>query len=200
MHFSALHSLPARRALARCSLLAALLPAGLAAIPAHAEAPAPAVTTQRFETRFMGDMIDHHAMAVHMGTLCLAKAVHPELRALCENIVTTQRQEIATLTQWLQAWYGVPHRVHHHGEMPAGHEVGMDKLAALNQAEFEINFMEQMIRHHRMAVVKGSQCVARAHHVPLQNLCEDMVSAQLAEIRQMQTWLCQWYGRCRRPA
>lgn len=191
---------PARRALARWCLLAAVLPAALATQPAHAEAPAPATATQRFETRFMDDMIDHHMMAVRSGTLCLGRAVHPALRAQCETIVMTQQQEIATMTQWLQAWYGVPHRPHHHGEMPAGHEVAIDKLAALSQAEFEIAFMEQMIRHHRMAIVKSSQCVARAAHVALQDLCADIVRAQLAEIGQMQDWLCQWYGRCRRAS
>jgi uncharacterized protein (DUF305 family) len=161
----------------------------------RADAPAPDEATRTFETRFMHEMVEHHMMAVHMGMICLDKAVHQELRAMCQDIVTTQQQEIATMEQWLSAWYGVTHQAH---DMPPGHHVRMEKLASLSNAEFEIAFLREMIRHHRTAVVKASQCVERAYHEQLQDMCSEIVSAQLAEIGQMEDWLCQWYGICRR--
>jgi uncharacterized protein (DUF305 family) len=160
----------------------------------RAEAPAPDQATRQFEVRFMDEMIEHHMMAVQMGTICLDKAVHQELRAMCQEIVTTQQAEIATMRGWLATWYGMTHQAH---DMPPGHHVRMEKLAMLSNAEFEIAFMREMIRHHRMAVVKASQCIARAYHEQLQDMCSDIVTAQLAEIRQMEEWLCQWYGICR---
>ena len=33
-------------------------------------------------------------------------------------------------------------------------------------------------------------------HEDLVSMCQDIIAAQLAEIDQMQTWLCQWYDRC----
>ena len=54
-----------------------------------------------------------------------------------------------------------------------------------------------MIRHHRTGVVKAAQCVGRAVHAELQDLCAGIVRTQLAEIEQMQAWLCAWYGLCR---
>jgi uncharacterized protein (DUF305 family) len=160
---------------------------------AHANAPAPDQAAARFEVRFMQEMIDHHTMAVHMSHMCHAKAVHQELRAMCEEIITEQQQEIDTMQQWLATWYGISNyepRMQH----GAGH---MNKLAMLNNAEFEIEFMKQMIRHHRMAVVMASQCVDRASHPQLQEACEDMITSQIDEIRTMQEWLCNWYGICR---
>ena len=142
----------------------------------------------------MENMIDHHAMAVHMGEMCLAKAVHQELRAMCQEIVTSQQQEIATMQQWLNAWYGI---ANYQPEMTPGHMNQMEKMSMLSGAEFEIEFMQMMIRHHRMAVVKGSQCIARAYHDELQDMCTDIVTTQLAEIKQMEEWLCNWYGMCR---
>jgi uncharacterized protein (DUF305 family) len=165
-----------------------------AGLPARANAPAPEPATAEYEVRFMEDMIEHHMMAVHMSEVCLAKAVHPELRQLCEQIIAVQQQEIATMEQWLAAWYGVSNHEH---RMNPGHHHRMEKLAALSGASFEIEFMKEMIRHHRMAVVKASQCAERAYHDALQDLCEGMASSQLAEIRQMEDWLCAWYGLCR---
>lgn len=35
-----------------------------------------------------------------------------------------------------------------------------------------------------------------AEHRELLRLCRSIVMTQLREIRQMQMWLCRWYGEC----
>lgn len=179
---------------ARCLAALAAVIFTIASQPAQASAPAPDQSTRQFETRFMQNMIEHHMMAVHMANLCLAKAVHQELRAACQDMVTMQQQEIGLMRQWLAEWYGI---MNHEPSMNPGHHNRMEKLSMLNNSEFEIEFMRQMIRHHKTALVKGSQCVDRAYHEELQDMCAEMVSMQLAEIEQMQEWLCTWYGMCR---
>jgi uncharacterized protein (DUF305 family) len=67
----------------------------------------------------------------------------------------------------------------------------------LNGAEFEIAFMEMMIKHHEKAIREGQHCGDTAYHAELRELCENIIRTQSAEITQMQTWLCQWYGECR---
>jgi uncharacterized protein (DUF305 family) len=113
---------------------------------------------------------------------------------MCQDIVTTQQQEIGTMRDWLATWYGISD---YQPQMNPGKEKQMEKLAMLNNAEFEIEFMKQMIRHHKTAVVNASQCVQRAYHTELEDMCENIITAQLAEIRQMKDWLCRWYGICR---
>lgn len=162
-------------------------------MPASAAQPAPDQSATQYEVRFMQEMIDHHSMAVQMGTMCLERAVHQELRAMCQEIISAQQQEISTMQQWLLSWYGVSYQPSMNGGMRAQ----MEKLSMLNNAEFEIEFMQQMIRHHKMAIVKASQCLDKAYHPQLQDMCQNIVSAQLAEIRKMQEWLCRWYGMCR---
>lgn len=73
----------------------------------------------------------------------------------------------------------------------------MPHLSRLSGADFEIAFMDMMIRHHAAAVREGEMCQARAYHAQLIDLCRNIVSTQSAEIAQMETWLCQWYRRCR---
>ena len=137
--------MPARRPvhplawLAQCAMLLSLALAGAAS---HADAAAPDASTAGYEVRFMEDMVHHHRMAVHMSDLCLTRAVHPDLQALCLRMKTAQQQEIATMTQWLAAWYGLAAGPH---EMNPGHHRRMEKLAALSGADFEIEFMQQMI-------------------------------------------------------
>jgi uncharacterized protein (DUF305 family) len=158
----------------------------------RAAGPAPDNATARYEVRFLEGMIDHHAMAVHMGEMCLQKSIHPELKTLCQNIVSSQAQQIQQMQSWLQSWYGISFQP----QMTTGEMQQMQRLASMSGAEFEIEFMERMIRHHWKAVVEGSQCIDRAHHQELVNLCENIVLTQTAEIQQMRTWLCQWYGVC----
>lgn len=79
-------------------LIALTLTVGLLAAtpaPARADNPAPSKATAKYEIDFMEGMIDHHFMAVQMPQICVGKAVHEELRGLCQNIITTQQQELA---------------------------------------------------------------------------------------------------------
>lgn len=156
-------------------------------------APAPTRSAANFEIKFMTDMIDHHHMAVMMAEMCIGEAIHPELRALCEEIRSTQLAEIAEMQGWLQDWYGVTYQP----MMKPGDQKMMERLAALSGAEFEIAFMEMMIKHHEKAIKEGRHCLDNAYHTELRELCENIISTQSVEIAQMETWLCRWYGECR---
>jgi uncharacterized protein (DUF305 family) len=158
-----------------------------------ASAPAPSPSTSNFEIKFMTGMIDHHHMAVMMAEMCIAEAIHPELRSLCESIRTAQMAEIEEMRAWLQNWYDITYEP----AMKPGDEKMMERLASLNGAEFEIAFMEMMIKHHEKAIKEGRHCLDKAYHTELRELCENIIRTQSAEIAQMQTWLCQWYGECR---
>jgi uncharacterized protein (DUF305 family) len=155
---------------------------------APAAEPAPDPATAKYEIRFMSKMIDHHAMAIMMAEMCVDRAIHAELEALCMEIIETQTAEIETMQAWLRDWY----RVDHEPDV----RQPMKRLANLGGAEFEVVFMEMMIRHHARAVREGSRCVERAYHPELIQMCEAIVGTQIEEIRILRTWLCDWYGSC----
>lgn len=165
----------------------------VAAVPAAtANEPAPDRATARYEVRFMTGMIDHHHMALMMAELCEGRVVHPELLALCEQIKTAQMAEFEEMQSWLMDWYGVQHEP----QMSPGMMRQREHMASLEGTEFEIEFMTVMIRHHWRAVVEARQCERRVYHQALRELCENIISAQLAEIAQMQTWFRELYGIC----
>jgi uncharacterized protein (DUF305 family) len=157
-----------------------------------ADAPAPERHVAKFEVRFMEMMIDHHAMATEMATLCLTKATRSELGDLCQTMIEDQQSEIAMMQSWLSDWYGITHEP----KMDARDRRQLEKLAALEGPSFDIEFMTMMIGHHWTAIQRSMQCVGRATHDELEQLCETMIKTQLDEIFQMRQWLCDWYGLC----
>lgn len=159
---------------------------------AKGDAPAPRPNQAQYELRFLTGMIDHHAMAVMMGMICEERAIHEELRELCHEIVTAQSAEIEIMQGWLQDWFGVTHEP----QMKPGDKKQMANLAGRSGAEFEIEFMTMMIRHHEKAIREGVHCLDRAYHSELADLCESIIATQAEEIALMEQWLCEWYEVC----
>lgn len=154
--------------------------------------PAPRQSQSRFEVSFMQDMIDHHNMAVMMADLCMQRALHEELRELCEEMAASQSAEIEEMQAWLHDWYGI----NYEPQMTRQMQRQLTSLARLRGKKFEIAFMEMMIEHHSTAIKEGRQCVRKAHHDELIELCENIIGTQSMEIVLMEMWLCDWYHRC----
>ncbi len=144
----------------------------------------------RFDVRFLQETIGHHMMAVDMARLSVEKAINPDLRDLSQNIITTQNQEIETMQSWLKDWYGLSYEP----EMASGDRRMLDRMANLNGADFEIDFMQEMTNHHKTMLSDAVPCVSRAGHSELSDLCQNIAKSQSSEIDQMQTWLSERYG------
>lgn len=173
-------------------LLVALISVVFLVSPAVADEPARSEAKAEYEIEVMKFFIDHHTMAMEMAEMCVAKAVHEDLRDLCKEIIESQREEVNSLGTWLTRWYGIEHEP----EMTSGDMRVLEKLAALSGEPFEIEFMKEMSRHHATGVAKGKECVKRVEHDELRSLCHNVVGVQAKEIRIMKRWLCKWYDIC----
>ncbi len=63
--------------------------------------PSPQMSAARFEKMFLQSMPDHHNMAVQTSQICLEKTQRPELRGLCQQIITSQQRETGIMQGWL---------------------------------------------------------------------------------------------------
>lgn len=63
----------------------------------------------------------------------------------------------------------------------------------------ELRFLQGMIDHHQMAVDMANDCLAKASTPAVLALCEAIITAQTAEIEQMQAWLLAWYNVAYEP-
>jgi uncharacterized protein (DUF305 family) len=114
---------------------------------------------------FMSGMIPHHAQAVVMAGWAPSHGARKDVAIFCERIVVGQRDEIATMQQWLQD-RGLPvpdatstrHRMKMNGMEHDMLMPGMltdEEMAALDRArgpEFDRLFLTGMIRHHQGAI------------------------------------------------
>ena len=105
--------------------------------------------------------------------------------------ITVQNQEIEQMQTWLQEWYGITYEP----QLSTGDMASMQRLDQFTGAEYEIRFMQSMIRHHWAAVREAETCLDRAEHQDLLQLCQNIKTVQLSEIEQMQIWLEEWYDR-----
>ena len=56
---------------------------------------------QAFDTLWLQMMIDHHEGAIQMAEQVKAESTNPQVIALADAIITTQKKEIATMTSFL---------------------------------------------------------------------------------------------------
>ena len=137
-------------------------------------------------------MIPHHAQAVEMSDMMLAKPDLPaEVTALATKIRNAQAPEIETMTGWLKEW-NVPAMMSDHSGHGMGGMVdpqGLEKLKAAQGTEAVRLFLEQMIGHHEGAIDMAQQEIGAGKHPGSIQLSRDIVTSQEAEIAQMKEML-----------
>ncbi len=169
--------------------VAAVLAASLAflLVPA-AQASGP---KSRAERAFLTEMVSHHSMAIDMAEMAQEKATHPELKAMADEIISSQSAERKSMQSWLKRWYGKRAKpVMSHGDMMMMEE--LEKAAT--PAEFEVRFMALMTMHHTQAVERARAIRSGPIHSQTRKLARDIIRAQDREIEQMRSWLAAWYG------
>ena len=117
------------------------------------------------DVHFMAGMIGHHSQAILMAGWAPTHGASPMVRTLCDRIINAQRDEIATMQQWLRdrqqsvpeaspmgmkmVMDGVEHTMLMPGMLT---EEQLKQLDAARGKEFDQLFLTFMIQHHRGAV------------------------------------------------
>lgn len=154
------------------------------------------------DVAFMRGMIHHHAQALVMSEMAPTHGAGDRLRTLTARIITSQRDEIALMTDWLEdRGLEAPH-VEPDGTMPHAHAMepmpGMltdEEMADLDAArgiEFEQKFLTYMILHHQGALTMVEELLATpgaAQNETTFRLASDIGADQTSEIERMRTML-----------
>ncbi|MFM8535312.1 MAG: DUF305 domain-containing protein [Acidimicrobiia bacterium] len=184
---------------------------------AGAQSPAPPVVYQTppglgqfpytdADVEFMSGMIPHHAQAVIMAGWAATRGARKDVAVLCERIVVGQRDEIASMQQWLRdRGRPVPDAgsTRHKMKMANGMEHDMlmpgmmsdEQMAALEKArgpEFDRLFLEGMIRHHQGAIDMVTELFkshGAAQDEVIYRFASDVQADQEIEIARMQKML-----------
>lgn len=159
--------------------------------------------SETIDAHFIEQMIPHHEDAITMAKLAQTKAQRPEVKQLAQNIIDSQGKEINEMKAWYKEWFGrdLPtgeNVMSQHGMMGNnGMHMGMmgneTDITRLEQAEdFDVAFVEDMIPHHKMAVMMASMLRNGTQRPEMKKLTDDIITAQTNEIDQMRRWLQVW--------
>lgn len=161
----------------------------------------PAGDANAADVMFVQMMIPHHEQAVEMSRLAPGRASDPRVLDLATRIEAAQDPEIEQMRGMLERW-DVPEMMDHsgHGGMEGMESMGMagmvseedlDTLAASSGAEFDQRFLEHMIEHHRGAIDMAEDAIRDGADPELRTLLDAIVTAQEAEIAEMEAILAE---------
>lgn len=154
----------------------------------------PDADKQPYDLQFIDTMIQHHQAAIVMAKMVLAKSKNQEFRKFAQKVITIQEAEIEKMEAWRDQWYQfkldainmkLPGMADSMRRM-VGKE--MDKLENAEGKEFDEQFLEMMIPHHRGAVLMAKDALEKAEHTEIKKTAENIISSQEAEIEQMKNW------------
>jgi uncharacterized protein (DUF305 family) len=158
----------------------------------------PDAAKQPYDAQFLDTMTHHHQGAVDMAKMVLAKSQNEELKKFAQKIIEDQQKEITQMKDWREKWYaGKPAAMNM--EMPGMADSmkmmsgdGMKKWEAMSGKDFDIHFLDMMIPHHEGAVTMSKEALNKAEHAEIKTLAQSIITAQEAEIKQMNDWKAKW--------
>lgn len=184
-------------------LASALVLGACAGSPASTSTPSPVVSAQESnpaitaevnasDLMFVEMMIPHHEQAGEMALLAPTHGANPEVLALAAKIASAQGPEIEQMRAMLDRW-GVSEMMSHTGHQMDGmvSASGLKDLDEASGAEFDRLFLTYMIGHHEGAIAMAQDPLVNGDDAELNALLKAIVSAQNAEIEQMNMMLQQ---------
>lgn len=161
---------------------------------------------------FAQDMSVHHQQAVTMATLAREHAADVAVRQLAFDIETNQRDQIGRMQGWLSMW-GQPAQAvgplmtwmtadggHDHTAPAAGASSGglmpgmatsaeMSRLQSLRGPEFDVYFLQLMLRHHEGGAPMAEYGATHAALPAVRELAKNMLGSQRSESDLMRSML-----------
>lgn len=146
---------------------------------------------------FIDSMIEHHNSAIMVAEIALEQSEREEIQQLSEEIISAQEAEIEQLRTWRDEWYpDAPQTdmsvILDRMDM-GGMGTGDDAMQMLRDAEdFDIMFIDMMTAHHESAIQMARDIQETTERPELQQLADEIITAQQAEIDQMREWRAEW--------
>ena len=154
---------------------------------ASSAAPNPQQQHNQADVVFLENMIPHHAQAIAMSQAAGNQATSPQVKGLATRIETEQTPQAQQMSDLLTAWGTAT---------PATASVGTagglghgQTAVTMSGATFDRMFLQVMIVHHQDAVTMSQTELAQGNNPATRNLAQQIISAQQAEISEMQALL-----------
>lgn len=148
---------------------------------------------QNIDQHFIVQMIPHHEGAIDMATIALERSKRPEVLSLANGIIEAQTRENEDMRAWYADWFGSAPPAGGMGMQMHGMTGDATSLQSVSDADFDREFLTQMIPHHEMAIMMASMLKA-SERPEMLTLADQIITSQAREIDMMRGWLQEWYG------
>ncbi len=143
-----------------------------------------------YDAQFIDGMTIHHKGAVSMAEQALKEGQRPEIKQLAQDIIATQNSEVEQMAAWRKQWY--PDLATTAG---TGGHMGDMELSSDTSIPFDQRFITAMIGHHNGAIVMAKEALTKAEHGEIKQLAQNIITAQEAEVKQLQEWQQAWFAQ-----
>ncbi len=148
-----------------------------------------ATSNAPYDAQFIDSMIEHHSGAITMAQDALKQSERPEIKQLAETIIRDQEKEVEQMRTWRQQWY--PDLAPTGG---MGMDMGDMTVGGDASQPYDQRFITAMIAHHNGAISMARDAQQNAERQEIKDLAGLIITAQEAEIQQMQQWQKEWFG------
>ncbi|RKT57298.1 DUF305 domain-containing protein [Saccharothrix australiensis] len=155
---------------------------------------------------FAQDMAVHHLQGITMANTARDKTADPAIRQLAFDIESTQLEQVGRMKGWLTLW-GAPEQsvdgthmawmesASHHSSSSNGGTSGLmpgmatsdelAKLRSLSGTEFDVYFLQLMLRHHEGGAPMAQYAATHAGLPVVRTLADNMLKSQAGESTYM---------------
>jgi uncharacterized protein (DUF305 family) len=164
------------------------------------------VQQAEFDQLYIDMMIPHHTSIIALAQAALPHLTDPRLKEMARSIMNAQTDENTQLTAWRNAWYGSGEPAMDEASMnqmleamPVGtmDEMMLEMDAAAQVSAFctaanpDLAFIQQVTRHHQMAIDVSAIAVKQAVHPEVAGFAQGVITAQQAEIDTLKAILAE---------
>ena len=137
-------------------------------------------------------MVPHHEQAIEMSDVLLGSDVDDaQVRDLAQRIKDGQERENEQMRAWADEWGTLEDMKLHSKHIANGMFTPeqLEEFSALRGDELRTAFLEMMHYHHEHVIAMTEGEVARGGYTPLQEMAQEMVDVQTAEMAEMEDLL-----------
>jgi uncharacterized protein (DUF305 family) len=149
--------------------------------------PTPFITSRakQFDLQFIDTMVPHHQVEIEMARIAQARAQHPELLALAQEIIEAETVEITDMQAWREEWFGS------NQTPPMAMAAAIEALRSAPEP-FDTAYIEAMLPLQQQAVELSNRALLEAGQQNILDLAGGILELHARQRVLMQSWRDEW--------
>lgn len=138
----------------------------------------------RNDQEFIEEMIPHHQEAIDSAKVIANTSTNPHVVELTKGMIYAQEKEVLDMKIWYKDWF-----MNDYSGVNSHYKPMMTNPELVPQTMRDSIFLQEMIKHHMMAIMMAKQLLMTTQRDELKSLSNDIINSQSNEIQKMQNIL-----------